>query len=397
MYKFIQQCRACGNPAKNLVEVFDLGLQPLANDFRKGDEEHAGYAPLKVLFCEKCTLAQLSVVVDPKLLYSTYAYTTSRSKTMSEHFALLWQAINIECNPDSVIEIGSNDGFFLEFCKLHGAGQVCGIDPASNLTSQSKIMTVFGTFNSETAHAARCVVPRPSLVVARHVFAHIDDWQQFVRDLDALCDKDTLVVLEVPYAADTLRHVEFDQVYHEHLSYVSIKAVQFLLRDSPFEIYHVLRFPIHGDSVVIMLRRTNSKAPRESVAQSLKTEQISVVSWESFSFFARLRIESIKRKVSQLLAQGKVVAGYGASAKSSVCITACGFTRRQIAFVTDTTSWKIGRLIPGSDIPVVAEAAIKSEHPDCMICFAWNYKLEILDKEHEYLSNGGQFIFPNEV
>lgn len=391
MYKELKACRACG--ASDLMSpVFDLGVQPLANDFCKPGHARNGFAPLKVLYCGGCGLAQLSVVVDPAVLYANYPYITSRSKTMLGHFSLLWQAINIECTPNKVLEIGSNDGFFLDYCGQNGAKEVLGIDPAENLVEEAVkagVNSVTGTFNDHTAEVANRIMNGPDVVVARHVFCHIDDWHAFMVNLDVVCRKHTVVAIEVPYAMDTLKNVEFDQIYHEHLSYLSISAMSELLRDTPFMIHRVKRFPIHGGSVVIFLRRRDAQMPADASVGNFLGQEDEVIgnAWAEFSEKAWYRINKLRDDVNAVKASG--VCGYGASAKSTVWINACGFKREQIQCICDETPQKQNCLSPGTDIPIQKEDVLPLFNHS--VLFAWNYITEIIQKNKEWK---GAFIIP---
>lgn len=397
MYKLRNSCRACGNT--KLIPACDLGVQPLANDFTFPGQECAGHAPLKVMFCEECTLAQLSVVVDPKIIYSNYPYVTSKSQTMLAHFELLWKAINQECVARSVVEIGSNDGGFLKFCLTNGATMVAGIDPALNLrpSEDTGIIAITGLFNSESALQAGLVMPQVDVVVARHVFAHIDDWHEFMESLDHVTQNNTLVVIEVPYVTDLLNGVEFDTIYHEHLSYVSLRAVEALLKNSAFHLHKVLRFHIHGGAIVMMLRRNDSDfQPDESVANFLSRESVTADDWKWFNAAAHVKIESLKQIVrDKRKYENAVICGFGASAKSTVWINACGFTSNDIDFICDCTPSKQGKLSPGNDIPVVPEAELMTRLPEYAILYAWNFRTEVVRNQQRYLDAGGHFIIPD--
>lgn len=396
MYKPCRICRACG--LDDLYPVFDLGVQPLANNFTALGGECAGYAPLQVLFCRDCTLAQLSVVVRPDILYANYPYVTSRSQTMQDHFGLLWESIKAECQPESVVEIGSNDGHFLKFCKQHGASAVIGIDPAENLRPKdnSGIISICGLFDPTSASIARSAMPAVNVVIARHVFAHVDDWIGFMASLDTLANKNTLIVIECPYAQDLLDGVEFDTIYHEHLSYLSIRSVDVLLKHTPFHLHKIVKFSIHGGAVVMMLRRNDCDiSPCSSVQSFLKSESISLNSWLLFGSQARERISDLRRAVSEkVYGESASVCGFGASAKSTVWINACGFRPSEISFICDSTPQKQGKLSPGSGIPIVDESALLQENPQYAVCFAWNFIDEIMRTQKPYLDNGGKFIVP---
>lgn len=399
MYKLHSHCRACGYagagaqgiksvPTEKLIEVFDLGVQPLANDFRKPDDDMAGCAPLKVLFCPRCSLAQLSVVVSPEILYRNYSYVTSPSATMQEHFKQLVKDIRSETDGDSVLEIGSNDGRLL--CAMQENGyKVLGVDPAENLAESARangIPTQTGFFGKELTK----VLPVSDIVIARHVFCHVDDWQDFVRGLEAVSHSETVICIEVPYVGDLLKNCEFDTIYHEHLSYLSLKSMEALLKDTTLQLHRLIRYPIHGGAILLMLRRKDSK----HFPHSELCDNITVEDWKAFGVEAHAQIDRLRSTVKTLVSQGKRVAGLGASAKSTVWINACGFTRKDISFIADTTLQKHWTFSPGTDIPITDEGAIMRELPDYVVMWAWNYRAEILDKFRTERANGVKFIVP---
>lgn len=403
MYKLHTACRACGygtpmapgvksaEPEK-LIEVFDLGLQPLANDFRKEGEEHSGFAPLKVLFCPRCSLAQLSVTVDPRILYSNYSYVTSTSATMQDHFTRLIDDIRQEQRPDKVLEIGSNDGALLRRFQKEGS-YVLGVDPAKNLVkiaNEESTPTLPRLFNRDTSQEIKSIGVQFDVIMARHVFCHISDWREFIYSLSILVERDTLVCIEVPYAANTLKNVEFDTVYHEHLSYLTLKSMNALLESSRLRIHNVIHYPIHGGSILLMLRsKYYGKVMEKPFGDSI-TEQ----DWKRFAVEARNQINRLAHTVNAAIAQGKRVAGLGASAKSTVWVNACGFSRKQIQFIADNTPQKQLCFSPGTDIPIMDEGAILRELPDYVILWAWNYKDEILEKFKRARELGVKFIIP---
>lgn len=411
MYHVVTSCRACGygsnrgpggvkaaEQTEKLIPVLDLGVQPLANDFRKDNEERAGYAPLKVLYCPRCTLAQLSVVVRPEILYRDYAYVTSPSETMKRHFASLTNDVLTEIKPGSVIEVGSNDGLFLAYLHERGFGNLVGIDPAKNLAEKASkigIMTINDFIGLESAKQARDACGKPDLIMARHVFCHVHDWRGFMAAMDQMAEKDTLICIEAPYVMDQLAAGSFDQVYHEHLSYLSLQAVKALLQDTPFHLHRITHYDIHGGVILMMIRRNDSGIPpHPSVADFLNREDASIGVWERFAAESELQIIRLRDTVRDLVAQGKKVCGYGASAKSTVWINACGFTRKDLAFVCDSTAYKVYSTTPGTDIPIVHEGEHFTQCADYVVLFAWNYAKEIMDRETQFNHGGFKWIVP---
>ena len=411
MYHLVTNCRACnfgpaitapgtktaGN-ADRLQPVFSLGVQPLANDFRTESEERAGFAPLEVLLCPRCGLAQLSIVVRPEILYANYPYVTSKSQMMQEHFKRLWDDCSKLTTCKTVLEIGSNDGDFLAYCAANGAESVQGIEPSENLVATARkhgVMTLHAFFGSEAADVALQIMPKVGIIFARHVFCHVDDWDAFMRALQLVADKDTVVCIEVPYVMDQLEANSFDQIYHEHLSYLSIRAVRALLDSGPFHLRKILHYPIHGGAIVLVIQRRSSEIePDESVSRYLSAEDITYQTWKQFGARCRVQIDELSRYVRQLADNGKRVVGYGASAKSTVWINACGFTKKEISCVYDCTPEKWYRYIPGTDIPVVHEGGFYVDNPDFAVLFAWNFAAECLSKQRKWLEGGGKFIVP---
>lgn len=397
MYTLHTVCRACGS--KGLTPVLNLGLQPLANDFRRLDEEHAGYAPLQVLFCNRCSLAQLSVVVRPEILYSQYSYVTSKSHMMQEHFDELTRDILTEIKLGSVVEIGSNDGFYLEFLRKCGFGNVVGIDPAANLAQRARdtgILTVNDFFGRESAESAREAAGSVDLVVARHVFCHVDDWRSFFKAMDLLASQHTLICIEVPRTRNQIASGSFDQIYHEHLSFLTVKALEVLLHETPFHIHRICEYTIHGGALMFMLRRNDfPAAPHPSVERFGFSDEITIEMWKEFAAEAEFQVLELGNLVHRLVEQGEEVCGLGASAKCTVWVNACRFTHREIGEVFDCTMEKARRFIPGTDIPVTPEETGSClDGYDYAVLFAWNFAQEVMGNHRDWFEAGGKFILP---
>lgn len=412
MYTNHVRCRACNyGPAlvpegikaadngEKLIPVFDLGLQPLANSFRSADEMQDGFAPLKVLLCPRCSLAQLSVVVKPEILYANYPYLTSGSVTMQNHFDRLFDDLGV-AELNSVVEIGSNDGKLLAHWKAKKPTlKVVGIDPARNLSSlafQRNIGTVVSVFDKEAARSANAI--QPDLVLARHVFCHVHNWEEFILALAEMGGPETRYVIEVPYVRELLDNLEFDTIYHEHLSYLSIKAMEALLAKSPLELDDIREYPIHGGAILLTLRRRGAEIMRHVIVDRyLSMEDFDEERWKRFALDSCNHIMDLTTKVGELAVAGKSVCGYGASAKSTVTINACHFSHRHIRFICDDTPQKQWKFSPGSDIPIVDEGALIRERPDYCVLFAWNWSSEIIAKNNQYLAAGGKFIVPGKT
>jgi novobiocin biosynthesis protein NovU/D-mycarose 3-C-methyltransferase len=397
-------CRACGST--RLETILDLGRTALANDFL-APGEIAGYTsvlPLRLRLCRDCSLVQLADVVDPKVLYSRYAYVTSTSRTMDAHLAA--QAAHVIAAAGAgpaprVLEIASNTGVYLQKFRSLGC-EVLGIEPARNiaaLAAREGIPTRTEFFDSKSAARIRDDWGEPDVVLGRHVFAHIDDLRDLMSGLDALAGPRTLIGFEVPYLAEMLENTEFDTVYHEHLSYVPVRALQALLQHTPFALERIEHYPIHGGSILFELRRRSAGvAPHPSVRAALDREKkLELSEPQTWKAFAQ-RVADVRRKLPELIRglkkQGKRVIGYGASAKGNTLLNTTGITPQDLDYIIDNTPFKQGKLAPGSWIPVRAPERLLADQPDYALLLAWNFADEIVARETEYQRRGGRFIHP---
>ena len=395
MFSKISRCRACSG--SNLVKVLDLLVQPLANDFKPAGGECAGYAPLEVMFCRACTLAQLSVVVRPEVMYSNYPYVTSESSTMLDHFCHLMNDIDdaVEMKPKmNVLEIGSNTGFFLDVGKRRN-WKVLGIEPARNLAAianERGIKTIDRMWGEPSAIELGATGYRADVIVARHVFAHIADWKGFIHALEFVSHKDTLVVIEAPWVVDMFKMNSFDQVYHEHLSYVSITAIQKLIEGTHFYLDDVKHYPIHGGTIALFLKMRGPGDLIGGIDWQLEREDGLEEQWRGLQHNKVQMSHALHLEVQKRRNEWRKVCAFGASAKATVWINACGFTRKLISDVCDCTPQKQNCLIPGTDIPVVPESRLMEA--DYAICFSWNFFPEIRQKFKAFEEKGGRWILP---
>jgi hypothetical protein len=397
-------CRTCGS--KNLTLILDLGKTALVNDFL-APEEVAGYKislPLRVVLCTDCSLVQLADTVDPKILYSRYAYVTSTSRTMDAHLSgqsahLL--AVSGLGKEAKVLEIASNTGIFLKKFQERGCN-VLGVEPASNIAEvavNSGISTRNEFFNAANARKLKEGWGAADLILGRHVFAHIDDLRDLLSGVEAISHADTLIAFEVPYLADFFEHTEYDTVYHEHLSYVSVRSLEALLKDTPFMLVRVDHYPIHGGSILFHIRRrASSMKPHASVAAALEKERqlklIEPATWKNFA----TRVERIRTDLPALIrklkSEGKRIIAYGASAKGNTLLNTCGLTVKELDYVIDNTPFKQNKIAPGSWIPVRPPETLLADQPDFALILAWNFAKEIIGRETEFQKRGGRFIVP---
>ena len=397
-------CRTCGSP--NLKLILDLGKTALANDFLEPNEvaDYKISLPLRVVLCTDCSLVQLGDTVNPKILYSHYAYVTSTSKTMDTHLNKMMTHLLSTARlgaGSKVLEIASNTGVFLKKFKEQGC-EVLGVEPAENIADvalATAIPTRKEFFNSATARKLKSEWGTADLILGRHVFAHIDQLKDLVAGLAEVSHEETLIAFEVPYVVDFFEHTEYDTVYHEHLSYISARSVEALVRDTPLMLARIDHYPIHGGSILFHLRHRSSKAtPHASVAQAIEKEkQLRLgepATWEAFA----TRVNHIRTELPALLrklkASGKRIIGYGASAKGNTLLNTCGITASELDYIIDNTPFKQGKIAPGSCIPVRPPEQLLADQPDYALLLAWNFAPEIIKRETEFQKRGGRFIVP---
>ncbi len=400
----VAACRVCGQ--EDWLEVLSLGLMPLANNYLEPapSYEKESRFPLDLIVCRSCWLVSLRHVVDPETLYRHYVYISSDSKMISRHIhQLAARAIQRFDIPTGslIVELGSNIGTQLEAFRNAGM-RVIGIDPARNLAAianRKGIETIPDFFTAKLATRLMERFGRPRLILGRHVFAHIDDLRDVIEGVEASLDRTGVFALEVPYLLDLIEGNQFDTIYHEHLSYFSVGTLIRLFERHGLRLLDVERFPVHGGSIFVFIGRMDSAwESRAAVAELVELEEkTGLTSAHYYSRFAK-RVErtcqSLGQLVRGLVGDGNVVAGYGAPAKGNTLLSACSLGTLELAYVSDTTEFKQGRVLPGTHIPVKSPAYAWEHQPDYFLLLAWNYAKEIIEKEHEYLKAGGQFIVP---
>lgn len=403
MLKAHTVCRICKGAA--LAPFLDLGEMPTANAFRRAEtlgQPEARY-PLRVAFCSTCGLSQLTHVVDPETLFRDYVYFTAAMPQASEYWLSYAQdaAENFLAGPEAlVVEIGSNDGLLLSVFKELGS-RVLGIDPARNiarLANERGIETLPEFFSEALARDVAARYGPARAIVANNVVAHIDDHHDLLRGVKALLADMGVFVFEAPYIADMFENLAFDSVYHEHLSYLSVRPLMRLMAEHGLEIFDVKIFPRQGNSIRVFCGLSGRHPVSERVAELLAGE--AALGLAEFSAYERLaeRIarlkESVVNLVKDLRAQGKRLACYGAPARGNTLLNYFGIGSDALEYATEELLSKVGLYTPGTRIPVVHIEEARRNPPDYFLMLAWNYKDAILEKERAFRERGGKFIIP---
>lgn len=403
-YVQIEKCRIC--KSTDLFDVIDLGKQPIPNGFLQKDEilKKEKKYPLAVCLCKNCSLMQLKFIVRSSIMFKNYLYIPSSSKTRISHFQeMAIQIKNItKFNEKSlVIDVGSNDGSFLKCFKNLGTN-VLGIDPAENLAKIAElngIETVVDYFDSKSAEKIKNKYGKADAITATNVIAHIPNLDEVLKGGNILLKEGGIFVMEFPYLLDLIQKNLFDTIYHEHLSYFSVKSLLFLSKNSELEIFEIERNDLDGGALrVFWKKKSNNKIKinQKRIDDLLLNEKrYSLYEINIYKAFEnrvkKLKIETVK-KLNVLKKKNKRIAGYGAAAKTNVLLNYFGIDFKTIEYIVDSTSYKQGLYTPGSHIPIFPEDKIYETIPDYTIIFAWNFSDEIIQKNKKYQNLGGKFI-----
>lgn len=397
-------CRMC--QSKNLYKFLDLGFTPPADQFRRKDQlkEPEIYYPLEVYMCDECGLAQLGHVVSPEVLYrNDYPYESSTTKTGRVHWAAFAQRVverfNLDSN-DLVVDIGSNVGVLLEEFRNQGA-RIQGVDPAANIVMIAKergIETICDFFNAETAQRILDEKGPASVLTATNVFAHVDDLDALMNNILMLLREDGVFIFEAPYFVNLIKKIEYDTIYHEHLSYFSVKPLLSFFNKFNLEVFDIDLVDIHGGSFRVYVGKKSRRPVAPVVGQLLREEEemrlYSHDVLDNFAELVRKNRHDLVWLLQSLRHEGKTVAGVSAPAKGMTLLNYCRIDNELLHVVTEKSTLKIGRFTPGTHIPIVADAYLLDNPPDYALLLAWNFADEIMKNLDEFRKKGGKFIIP---
>ena len=394
-------CRSCGHG--NLDLVLSLGRTPLANALltrEQLDQPEETY-PLDLVFCPACALVQITETVPPEQLFRHYLYFTSFSDTMVQYARELAARVveSRGLGPDSlVVELASNDGYLLQFYRDAGV-PVLGIEPATNIAEEARkrgIPTLDRFFGTELAGELVAKGTRADVMHANNVLAHVADLNGFVAGIATVLEPDGVAIIEVPYVRTMLEALEFDTIYHEHLCYFSLTALQALFQRHGLRAVDVERLPIHGGSLRLFVQPRGE--PSAAIRSMLDEEHAGGM--DRLEFYSRFgeRVESLRAELRAMLddlkRSDKKLAAYGASAKGSTLLNYMGIGRETLDFVVDRSTVKQGLYTPGTHLPILAPEAVLDRRPDYLLLLVWNLTSEVLRQQEKYRAQGGKFIIP---
>ncbi len=401
------KCRICNS--SDLVPYLDLGKNALANSFidPKNIKKEELKFELKAVYCKNCHLAQLSNTVDKSVLFSNYKYFSSASKPLEPYFkeyAKKVEKLFPKHSSGFIVEIGSNDGILLQYFNKKNAKKL-GIDPAKNIaktTADKGITTLPLFFTNKNSEIIKNKHGQADIIIANHVLAHISDLHDTISGVKNLLDKNGIFIFEVQYLKNLLEKNQFDNTYHEHSSYFSLKPLVKLLGAYGLTVFIVEKTNAQGGSIrVYSTHKDNSVKKHPSVNKTLKEEEKSgLYELKTFIKFGK-KPEKLKKDLQLLLSkikkQGKKISAYGASAKGNTLLQYLDLKPGTIDYIVDTTKAKQGTYTPGTHIPVFPPEHLYVDKPDYVLILAWNYADLIIKNESKLVKLGVKFIVTNPI
>lgn len=399
--KIVEYCQICNNP--NLKSVLFLGYLPPVNQLHpigSRPKEQPSY-PAELLYCPKCHLVQLGLAVDPKIIFpKEYPYTSGTTKVLRDNFADLGQEVRKMIGlkkKDLVVDIGSNDGTLLS--NFVSYAKVLGITPENigKLAIKKGIPTILEYFRKDVVDKVKKEYGKAKIVTAANVFAHIEDVNGVLENIISLFRPDGIFISESHYLYSLIETIQYDTIYHEHLRYYSLTSLNYLFKAHGLEVFHTKQIPTHGGSIRVYAAKKGLHPVSKSVSEILLKEKEIVTGMENLLKFKREVILS-KLDLYKLLAdikkKGKRIFGISAPSRASTLINYLGLDQDILDCVVEIKgSYKIGKYIPGTLIPILEEKELFSKQPEYALLLSWHIAKELMPKLKDK-GFKGKFIIP---
>jgi SAM-dependent methyltransferase len=397
-------CRFCSEPLS--VTLVDLGATPWSNSFLPPTEEAIANErafPLKVMVCMACGLAQTTASVPADEIFTDgYAYLSSYSASWLAHASRYADAMVDRFSLGSqsqVVEIASNDGYLLQYFVAKGV-PVLGIEPAANaarIARERGVPSRVEFFNRASATKLLAEGFAADLMAANNVLAHVPDIADFVAGFSVLLKPEGVATFEFPHLLRLLEGLQFDTIYHEHYSYLSLLAIERILADAGLVVFDIEELPTHGGSLRLFVQHAGASRRETNNVATLRAREAAAglatpTPYERFAAEVERVRTDFRAFIAGARAEGKTVAGYAAAAKGNTFLNFCSATADDITFVVDRNDLKQGRLLPGSHIPVRSPEALVEAKPDYVLILAWNLTDEIRTSESAIADWGGRFV-----
>lgn len=394
-------CRSCNTALTQ--SVVDLGVMPLANSYipKAHFYDSEPHFPLHAYVCTSCWLTQIPAVETPMDIFSEYAYFSGFSTTWQAHCAeyapQMIQQLKLDAT-SQVIEIASNDGTLLQPFQAAGI-PVLGIEPARNIAEHANhkgIPTRNAFFGKATAEVLAAEGLQADLIAANNVLAHVPDIHDFMSGFTALLKPNGTITFEFPHVLELLKHTQFDTIYHEHFSYLSLTALMPVFAQHGLQAVDVQTLPTHGGSLRVYVHHAHTEQSQESITTLLSAEkEAGLQNIATYTVFSE-RVRTLKWNLLSILhtlrSEGKRIAAYGAPAKGNTLLNYCGIGSDLIAYTVDRNPEKQRSFLPGSRLPIYAPEYMLEDRPDIVLILPWNIAAEIVEQMKDLHQTGTQFM-----
>ena len=394
---YVTSCRVCGGGFNHYLS---LGLSPLANNLNYKKNDSNDLYPLDLNFCKQCSNSQLSVVVPPEKMFDNYFYLSSTSQQFRDHFVDIAKELKSDLklkNTSVVVDIGSNDGIFLNPLKNLGMNAI-GVEPAKNvakIANSKKLKTLPEYFSNKTVNKIIAKHGKADVVTAFNVFAHGDGLKDILRNAEDLLKKNGEFIFEIQYLLRTLKDLTFDNIYHEHVNYWCLLAIMNFFEDTQMKVYKVKEVDTHGGSLRVYATKNKDKRIHKSVGEYIKIEKRNKLDqYSTYLEFAE-KVEDTKKQslemINKIKSEKKKIIGYGAPAKATTILNYFGLSDKDFLYTIDENALKQNKFIPGTDIQIKNIDDIKPNDYDYILVLAWNF-FDVIKKNNQQYFENSEFI-----
>lgn len=404
-YKKLKKCRLCFS--KNLRTFIDFKKMPLAGAFLSQNQiKNESKYPMAMQFCIDCSNVQVDTVIPLEVLFKKYFYFSSNIKTLINHFGELAELVKKKFlyNKSSIVlEIGCNDGVFLNQLSKYKNVKCIGVDPAENVVKKikNKKISIFKKgFDFNLAKQIKNKIKNVDLIVSSFSFGHIDQMNSVAKGIDHLLKEDGKFIFEIYYLGTVIDGLQYDMMYHEHMTYYTIKSLKKFLANYNLRIFNIEKIKLRSGSLRFYCCRLNNK-----ITNSRNVEKYSNFEnrkgYNKLSFLKNYnnRIEKTKIELLKILKRlktnNKKIYGYGASGRGTIIMNYCGLSKNYLDYVIDDAPEKRNKFTPGTHVKIISWDDLKKVgYPDYFVLFAWPFYQEIILKRKNFLKQGGKFIVP---
>ena len=396
----MKKCRICNHRIKRIVHLGKIAL--VGNFFKKKSNQRKYNISLN--YCLYCKHVQISERLSPDLLFKNYLWETGISKsniTLIKKLLIKLKKLGIS-KKSKILEIASNDGSFIEILKKKFNSFAIGVDPAKNLAKKAnskKIFTINNYFNCKLSHSIKKKFSKFDFIFARNVIAHLNDPKQIFKGIENLLKDNGILILEVPHLLNILNENQYDNIFHEHIGFHSLRSIKDLCEQNQLKVFDVERIDSQGGSIRCYICKNKSKKSISRKTKNVlkiekKSNLFSGKNLEKFKFKIKNHSKNMHRLVYNLKKKKNKISVYGASGKGQALMQFAKIDNKLIDYVFDKSKLKQGRFTPGTNIRIRDPKYISRNKVDYLIILSWNIKDEIIKQERIFLKKGGKFIIP---